>query len=147
MKKNPIVSAVLCLALGVFVSVMVAGCCCPCMKHGRGGGEMKKAAMTQSVYACPDCHTMAMKAGLCPMCKKDMQQSHLLGTKDGQALVCACGAGCNCDVKGAKDGKCACGKDVVKVSARGMYVCPMGCPEISDKPGMCACGMEMKKVE
>ena len=107
----------------------------------------KKAAMTQSVYVCPDCHTMAMKEGKCTGCGKEMMEMHLLGTKDGQAMLCACGAGCKCDAKGMKDGKCACGKDVKMMSCKGMYCCTMGCPEISDKPGKCVCGMEMKKVE
>ena len=115
--------------------------------HMADQGMDKKAAMMASVYVCPDCHTMALKAGKCPMCKKDMQASHLLGTKDGQAMVCACGGGCACDAKGVKEGKCACGKAVGMVSCKGMYVCPKGCAEISDKPGKCACGMEMMKVE
>jgi rRNA maturation protein Nop10 len=108
----------------------------------------KKEAMTQAVYVCPDCHMMALKEEKCPMCGKEMQKSHVLGTKDGEALICACGAGCTCDAKGMKDGKCACGKDVMKVSAKGMYVCPEGCPDISAKAGKCPhCGKEMKKVE
>jgi hypothetical protein len=107
----------------------------------------KKAAMTQAVYVCPDCHVLALKAGKCSMCQKELQESHLLGTKDGEALLCACPAGCKCDAMGMKDGKCACGKEVKTMSAKGMYVCPEGCPEISDKPGMCICGKEMKKIE
>ena len=107
----------------------------------------EKAAMTQSMFVCPDCHTMALKAGKCPMCQKEMTETHLLGVKDGNALLCACGPTCKCDVSGMKDGKCACGKEVMKISAKGMYVCPKGCPEISDKPGTCACGEVMKKVE
>lgn len=105
-----------------------------------------KPAMTACVYVCPDCDMMAMKEGKCT-CGKELVKRHLLGTKDGKALLCACDAGCACDAKGVKDGKCACGKEVKKVRVKGMYVCPMGCPEISDKPGKCACDMEMKKVE
>jgi len=120
----------------------------PGSEHPKAKAPMeKKAAMAQSVYVCPDCHTMAMKSGKCTGCQKDMKEMHVLGTKDGEALLCACGASCKCDAKGMKDGKCGCGKDVVKVSAKGMYCCTMGCPEVSDKPGKCACGMEMKKVE
>lgn len=107
----------------------------------------KKAAMPQAVYVCPDCHTMAMKAGKCPKCQKKMVSSHVLGTKDGQIILCACEPGCKCDPSAMKDGKCGCGKDVKMMSAKGMYVCPMGCPEVSNKPGKCACGREMKKVE
>jgi hypothetical protein len=107
----------------------------------------KQAAAGQSVYACPDCHAMALKAGACPTCKKEMSKMHLLGTKDGQATVCTCNADCKCDAKGVKDGQCACGKPVQMIRAKGMYVCPMGCPKISAKAGKCACGMDMKKVE
>ncbi len=103
--------------------------------------------VTQSVYVCPDCHVMALKAGKCPMCQKQMTEMYLVGVKDGKALLCSCAPRCSCDLKGVKDGKCACGKDVVQMSAKGMYVCPDGYPEISDKPGKCACGKELKKVE
>ena len=147
MKKISIVGVVLCLASVIIVCILVAGCCCPWKNHGNESCKMKKAAMAQSVYVCPDCHTMTLKAGSCAMCKKDLQQMHLLGTKDGQAMVCACGSGCKCDAKGMKDSKCACGKDVMSVSAKGMYDCCMGCPDMSDNPGKCACGMDMQKCE
>ena len=107
----------------------------------------KKATLTQAIYACPDCHTMALNAGKCDKCGKDMVKEHLLGTKDGEALVCACGAGCACDASKMKDGKCGCGKEVTKVSCKGMYVCPDGCPEISTTPGQCACGKDMTKCQ
>jgi hypothetical protein len=128
------------VAATVVAVFLAAGCKCSCM-------EKQHKAKTNVVYVCPDCHMMALSAGKCHMCKKDMTQMHLLGTKDGMALMCGCGADCKCDAKGIKDGKCACGKEVMKVSAKGMYVCPMGCAEISAMPGKCACGMEMKKVE
>lgn len=119
----------------------------PRAEHPRAEHPKAKAAMTQAVYVCPDCHMMAMEAGKCTGCQKDLKEMHLLGVKDGQAMLCACGAGCKCDAAGVKDGKCACGKEVVTMSAKGMYACPMGCPKLSDKPGKCACGMEMKKLE
>jgi hypothetical protein len=129
------------IAATVVAVFLAAGCCkCPCMAK-------QHKAVTNVVYVCPDCHVMALSAGKCPMCQKDMTKMHLLGTKDGMAMMCGCGSDCKCDAKGIKDGKCACGKEVVKVSAKGMYVCPMGCAEISAMPGKCACGMEMKKVE
>ena len=105
-------------------------------------GMEKHPAMSQEVYACADCHVLSTKA------EKDMTAQHLLGVKDGEALLCACGPGCKCDAKGVKDGKCACGKEVKKMSAKGLYVCPMGCPMVSDAAGKCpGCGMELKKVE
>jgi|GEM_PF-2678626 len=108
----------------------------------------KTAAMMQCVYVCPHCETLALAAGKCPMCGKEMMPSHILGIKNGEAMTCGCGAGCDCDAKDMKDGKCGCGKDVVKASLKGMYVCPAGCPVISDKPGDCGgCGKMMKKCE
>ncbi len=106
----------------------------------------EKPAITQSVYVCPDCHVAALKPGTCD-CGKELVKMHVLGTADGQALLCACGAKCKCDFKGMKEGKCACGKEVRKASVKGLYCCPKGCPVISNKPGKCACGGEMKKAE
>lgn len=121
---------------------------CKTMEHKKDkAGMEKQAAMTQAVYVCPDCHVMSSEPGKCTMCGKGLQEMHLLGIKKGKALLCACGGGCPCNAAGVKDGKCACGKEVKKVSAKGMYVCPNGCPEISKKPGKCMCGKEMKKVE
>ena len=109
--------------------------------------QEKQAAVAKAAYVCPDCHTMAMEAGKCEKCGKDMKAMHVLGTKDGNAMLCQCGAGCKCDTSKVKDGKCGCGKDVVTVSAKGLYVCPDGCPDISDKPGKCMCGKDTVKVE
>ena len=107
----------------------------------------KPAVISQQVYVCPDCLVIALKAGKCEKCGKELQEKHLLGTKDGQALLCDCGVGCKCDAKGVQDGRCACGKDILMRSGKDLYCCPMGCPVISDKPGKCACSMELKKVE
>jgi len=118
----------------------------PRTEHPKAEHLKAKAAMTQSVYVCPDCHAVAMKAGKCK-CGKELVQKHLLGVKDGQALLCDCPAGCKCDAKGVKNGKCACGKEVKTASCKGLYCCSMGCPKVSDKPGKCACGMGLKKCE
>jgi hypothetical protein len=136
--------------LALIMGVVIAGSALTLYAEEAAGAKPameKKAALTQSVYVCPGCETMALKAGKCEKCGKDMVQRHLLATKDGQAMLCACGADCKCDAKGIKDGKCACGKEVKMMSCKGMYCCPMGCAELSDKPGKCACGMDMKKVE
>lgn len=108
---------------------------------------VKKAAVTPFVYVCPDCPKMAMCAGKCEKCGKELVQKHLLGTKDGQAMLCDCSVDCKCDAKGVQYGKCACGRVVQMRSCKGMYCCSMGCPKVSDKPGKCVCGEEMKKVE
>jgi hypothetical protein len=116
--------------------------------EGAAAGTEKKAPAPQAVYACPDCHTVAMAAGKCKGCDKEMVKSRVLEVKNGEATICGCDSDCKCDAKSVKDGKCSCGKDVGKVSLKGMFVCPEGCPAISDKPGNCqGCGKEMKKVE
>lgn len=111
----------------------------------------KAAVVSPSVYTCSLCDTMAMKAGKCSMCGMDMKESHVLGMKDGKAMLCDCAAGCACDAKGVKEGKCSCGKEVKTMTPKGMYVCACAggkcCATMSDKPGKCACGMELKKVE
>ncbi len=107
----------------------------------------KPAVAPQVVYVCQHCDTMALKAGKCGKCEKEMAQRHLLGTKDGQAMLCPCGGDCKCDAKGIKDGKCGCDKDVKMMSCKGMYCCTSGCPMVSKTPGKCACGIEMKKAE
>lgn len=120
----------------------------PRMEQPKANAPMEqKATMTQCVYVCTNCETMALKAGKCEKCGKEMVQKHLLGVKDGKAMLCNCSAGCKCDAKGMKDGKCACGKAVKMVSCKGLYCCDKGCPVISETPGKCACGMEMKKSE
>lgn len=129
------------LAIGLFT-----GCAC-CAKQGKKMAKQDKMAMMPCVQVCPDCHVVAMKGAKCPMCQKAMSAKHVLGIKDGSAMLCDCGAGCKCDAMGIKDGKCACGKEVKTMSAKGMYVCAMGCPEISDKPGKCMCGKELELVK
>jgi hypothetical protein len=140
--------------LAVMLGVAMAGSALSLYAEDQPGAAPaaeKKAAMAQCVYVCPDCHMMAMKAGKCAGCQKDMTEMHLLGVKDGQATLCGCSAGCQCDAKGVKEGKCVCGKDVKTMSAKGMYVCSCPgaacCSSMSDNPGKCACGSEMKKVE
>ncbi len=142
------------LYLAIILSAMVTGFVgmVYAADEAPAAAPMEKAApAAQAVYVCPDCHTMAMKAGKCEKCGKDMVQKHLLGVKDGKAMVCDCEADCKCDAKGMKDGKCSCGKDVQTMSVKGMYVCAcMGgkcCATVSDKPGKCACGHDMKKAE
>lgn len=104
-------------------------------------------ATTQPVYVCLDCHALSMRPGPCALCKKALLERHLLGTKDGQALLCNCATDCRCAAEGIVDGKCACNKDVVTIPAKGMYVCPKGCQFISETPGRCGCGKRLKRVD
>jgi hypothetical protein len=93
--------------------------------------------------------------------------------KTGDTIyVCQCGKACKCGTMSHKEGKCGCGKELVKTSvtrvengkvfynvdgkefsapATGKYVCACGdgcgCGTVSQRPGKCACGKPMKKVE
>lgn len=94
------------------------------------------------------------------------------GFKTGDTVyVCSCGAACTCGTVSYKDGKCGCGKGLVKTTltavkdgkvyymldgkemsapAVGKYACACGegcgCGTISQKPGKCSCGKDMKKL-
>ena len=151
MKKHVIASMVAGLMLGVCGYVTADEPAAPAPGAPAAKADMEKAhaaAVTKTLFVCPDCQTTAMEAGKCAKCGKDMKEMHVLGVKDGKAMLCACGAECKCDAKGMKEGKCACGKEVKEASLSGMHVCPAGCPVISAKAGMCGgCGKELKKVE
>ncbi|MEN6439276.1 MAG: hypothetical protein ABFD97_11930 [Syntrophobacter sp.] len=91
--------------------------------------------------------------------------------KGDEVYVCGCGEGCPCKTMAAKEGKCSCGKDLVKTKidkvekgnayvtvngkqlafkTTGKYVCGCGkgcgCGMVSQKPGNCACGKPLKEV-
>jgi hypothetical protein len=86
--------------------------------------------------------------------------------------VCGCGEGCPCETISLKEGKCSCGKALVKgkvtkveegkamieingkeraFKTTGRYQCMCGkkckCDTISQKPGKCGCGMELQEVK
>ena len=135
----------------IIIAVIAAAICGALYVYAGEGASSEapakeKPAMTKAVYVCPQCHMVALKPGKCS-CGAELQEMHLLGIKDGQAMLCACGADCKCDAAGVKDGKCACGKEVKMASVKGLYCCPKGCPVLSDKPGKCACGGDMVKAE
>lgn len=101
--------------------------------------------------------------------KEEVKQS----LKTGDTIyVCKCGKACDCGTMSYKEGKCGCGKELVKATvtktedgkvfytldgnefsapAKGKYMCACGsgcgCGTVSQKPGKCACGKKMKKVE
>jgi len=85
--------------------------------------------------------------------------------------VCGCGEKCECGSLAKKEGKCSCGKELVKTTvnkvedgkvfytldakelsapAQGKYACGCGdgcnCGSISQKPGKCTCDKDMLKV-
>ena len=86
--------------------------------------------------------------------------------------VCNCGDGCDCGALAKKEGKCGCGKELVKTTVnrvekgsvfytidgkelsaptKGKYACGCGdgcdCGSISQKPGKCGCDKDMVKVK
>jgi hypothetical protein len=86
--------------------------------------------------------------------------------------VCGCGEDCDCGSLGKKEGKCGCGKKLVKTTVTkiekgrlyykldgkelsapitGKYACGCGdgcnCGSVSQKPGKCGCGKDMIKVK
>ena len=92
--------------------------------------------------------------------------------KGDSVFVCQCGDGCPCKTMARKEGKCSCGKELVKgvvsnvegdklvvtvgdknlnFPATAKFACACGegcnCGTISQKPGKCVCGTEMKEVK
>jgi len=93
--------------------------------------------------------------------------------KAGDSIyVCGCGEGCACGSMAMKEGKCGCGKDLVKATVskvdnekvfykvdgkelsaplKGKFACGCGegcnCGSISQKAGKCGCGKDMIKVK
>jgi hypothetical protein len=92
--------------------------------------------------------------------------------KGDEVYVCGCGKGCDCDTMAKKEGKCTCGKDLVKAKVtkvkggkayfmingeekgfkmQGKYFCACGagcdCGTISQKPGKCVCGKDLQEVK
>jgi len=94
-------------------------------------------------------------------------------SKAGDTIfVCGCGDGCDCGTLAKKEGKCGCGKELVKTTVnkvekgnifytvdgkelsapiQGKYACGCGdgcdCGSISQKPAKCACDKDMVKVK
>jgi hypothetical protein len=92
-----------------------------------------------------------------------------------EVYACNCGEACDCNTISKKQGKCICGKDMVKAKVtacpikgkvmlqgkgwdkprdfkpEAKYACACGpkcdCDTISQKPGKCPCGTEMKEVK
>lgn len=97
----------------------------------------------------------------------------MFSAKAGDEIyVCGCGEACKCSTLGLKEGKCSCGKDMVKTTVtkveegkvfykvgdkelsalqKGKFMCGCGeackCGYVSQKEGKCGCGKDMVKVK
>jgi hypothetical protein len=107
------------------------------------------------------------------LCLADKGTKGKFEAKAGDSIyVCGCGAGCDCGSLAKKEGKCGCGKELVKTTVtkiekdkvyyklegkelsapiKGKYACGCGdgcnCGSVSQKPGKCGCGKEMVKAK
>ena len=80
---------------------------------------VKVEAAKSGCFACEGCKKTDAAAG--KHCGKDMKSCKILSIKDGVGTACNCAADCaKCGE--VKDGKCACGKDVVKCNLVGKFV-------------------------
>jgi len=100
-----------------------------------------------------------------------LQDGKMMLKVGDEVYVCGCGEGCPCLTMSKNQGKCSCGKDLVKGKVtkvedgkatvmvngkeqvfltKGKYACACGpgcnCDTISQSPGKCGCGSEMKPV-
>ena len=115
---------------------------------------------------------MVMSLGFSAISFSEPLKGGKLEVKAGDEIyVCGCGKTCDCLTVSKKEGKCACGQNLVKVKVdkvekgkafykqdgkeastplAGKYNCACGaqcdCQTISQKPGKCGCGKEMSKV-
>ena len=108
---------------------------------------MKKVLMVAVAVAFVTAMAMAAdeKAPAAAPAKDAPKAMHCISMKDGVAMCCTCAADCaKCGE--VKDGKCGCGKDVVKVDLTGKFVCEK-CKTISDKAGKCKCGADLVEVK
>ncbi|MBF0345751.1 MAG: hypothetical protein HQL06_16170 [Nitrospirae bacterium] len=119
----------------------------------KGGASVKEGSV---VYVCDcgkDCHCkdeVSTQPGKCS-CGHERVPMHVLKIDGNETVLCTCGKDCQCKLDPNDPAKCTCGKQVKKVSLKGLYVCACGpscsCNTVSDKPGKCKCGAELRKVD
>ena len=101
----------------------------------KGAKGMFPAKAGDEIYVCAcgescKCGTLAHKEGKCS-CGKEMVKAKVSKVEDGKVFykigdkeysapqkgkyMCGCGEGCNCGFVSQKEGKCGCGKDMIKV--------------------------------
>jgi hypothetical protein len=101
----------------------------------KGAKGLFSAKAGDEIYVCNcgeacKCGTLAKKEGKCT-CGKELVKTTVTKVEDGKVFykvadkelsapqqgkfMCGCGEGCNCGFVSQKEGKCACGKPMVKV--------------------------------
>jgi hypothetical protein len=75
MKKLIGLSIAVC-CLGVVLGVLWAGA-----ENQSVAVDQKRAAVTQPVFVCPECHAVALKTGKCARCQKDLVERRVPGVK------------------------------------------------------------------
>jgi hypothetical protein len=117
--------------------------------------------------------SMCFVVAAASMALADKGTKGTFAAKAGDTIyVCGCGEGCDCGTLATKEGKCGCGKELVKTTVtkvekgkvfyrlddkelsaklKGKYACGCGdgcnCGTVSQKPGKCGCGKDMVKVK
>lgn len=102
----------------------------------------------------------------------EVHKGHMMLKVGDEVYVCGCGEACPCKMMALKEGKCTCGKDLVKAKVTkvdkdtatldvagkptvfplmGKYACACGeackCGSISQVAGKCVCGKDMEPVK
>ena len=100
-----------------------------------------------------DCPTVTAAAGDCNCGKARVAMRVVKIDKEaGAAMLCACGAECDCGGVSADDAtKCGCGKELktVDLKGTGLYACACEgdcCPVVSGEPGQCRCGVDLAQL-
>ena len=118
------------------------------------------------------CSLLLVVAAASTVLAAKAQKKGVFQAKAGDVIyVCTCGEGCDCGTLSTKEGKCGCGKDLVKSTVtkveagkvfyevdgkeqsaplKGKYTCGCkgcNCGTVSQKTGKCGCNEDMVKVK
>ena len=123
--------------------VLVFGLAVSGLAGGEGVADAAKAAgavpAPVTIQAAP-----AEAAPVAPA-EKPAESVNILAIKNGQAICCACKAGCKCTLDEV-GGMCSCGQELSKKDLTGKFVCEK-CKVVAEKAGKCACGADLVEVK
>lgn len=117
----------------VLVSAVAAFASCGSCGEAKAASSCgtKAACSVKDVYVCSMCKIGAKEAGKCSKCEMDLVKMHVLACSDDTVSLCSCTGDCKCTAK--DDGKCSCGKDIVKIAMKDIPGCG-GCKAPPEKP-------------